>query len=221
MDGDLFGFGGGYGGGWGGGCGGPTVGAPYAALMPATQPSGVVCPPQSMQAFDPCDPRLQYLMRDALAKQAWRMAGAQKGAMAKAAAGQPAKPIGIGTAGIPTATAPLVPGLSAFTFSVPSRVSEEYCFIDLDVSRAAGANFFLITNVTIGDYSVINDPIGIAADTLSPDAIHPLLELGGGGGCGGDFSITVFNTDSEPQRFNATLYGIPRWGRRNYGGPCL
>lgn len=207
LDFDLDGFG------FGGGCGG---GVPYAAALAGpVAPSGVTCPAPAAQAWDPCDPRLQMIMRAALAKDAARMAGARRGAMARAQAGQPAVPVGIGTA---PGGALVAAGASA-TFSVTPFNGDDYCFIDLDVSRAQGANFFLITNVTIGRYSVISDPVGVPADTLAPDAIHPLLDLGGTS-CNGTFSITVFNVDAAPQRFNATLWGIPRYGRRNLG-PCL
>lgn len=215
MDGDLFGFDLGF----GGGCGGGYGGAPMAAMLP---PPGAVpnaCPPQAMQGWDPCDPRIQMALKAAYAKQQGRLAGAQRGALAKAAAGQPAIPVGIGTTGVPSATNPLVPAGAAFTFSVTPFNGDDYCFIDLDVGRATGANFFLITNVTIGRYSVINDPVGIPADTVASDAIHPLLELGATS-CQGTFSITVFNTDTVAQRFNGTLWGIPRFGYRNIG-PCL
>lgn len=211
FDGDLgFGFAGDD---WGG-CGG---GAPYgAALMPAVAPSGVTCPPQAMQGFDPCDPRIQMMLKAAYARDLARSAGARRGAMARAAAGQPAVPVGIGTPAV--AGAVLVGPSASATFTVTPFGGDDYCFIDLDVGRATGTEFFLITNLSIGRYTPIADGVGIAADTLAPDAIHPLLDLGGTT-CNGTFSITVFNTDTAAQRFNATLWGIPRYRRQN--GPCL
>jgi hypothetical protein len=213
FDGD-FGFGFDGGDGWGGGsCGAPPYGALMApGVMPA--PSGVVCPPQAMQGFDPCDPRIQMMLKAAYARDLARTAGARRGAQARAAAGQPAVPVGIGT----PAGGALVPAGTSATFTVTPFGGDDYCFIDLDVGRATGTEFFLITNLSIGRYTPISDAIGIPADTLAPDAIHPLLDLGATS-CNGQFSITVFNTDTAAQRFNATLWGIPRYRRQS--GPCL
>lgn len=195
-------LGGGFGG--GGGCGGGYDVAPVQWQAPAG------CPAPA--ALDQCNPAIQALLAQAAAQQMRGFALAAKGKLTRDAMGNTAMPVGIGnTAGTTVAAN------GSATFSVTPPNGESYCFIDFDVSRVSSP-FFLITSLVAGRYAFISDPVGIPADTLSPDAIHPFLDMGQTA-CNGTLSITVVNIDAAARPFNGTLWALSG-GQRNYG-PCL
>ena len=206
---DDFGFGGGCGSDYGGDYGGPPV-----ALAAA---NGLACPPAA--AFDPCDPRLQRMLARVADRDYKKNAMARRGIRARAASGNPVIPVGFGTIAGSTVVGPnglIAPGASQ-TFTVTPPFGQYYCFTDWDISRRF-SQLLRIMSLTFDRYTVIADPVGIPADTLDPDAIHPLLDLGSIY-CNGTVTAVVFNEDTANRPFSSTLWAMN--GGRDSGGPCL